>query len=172
MIDPVQLSTFKRWLKTHKDQLKFVVTSVPFVGQVKKPKKDKWCDPAFDTQRADILGHMLKEGIGNTVFLTGDMHTAYQASMTFTNGAETGEIHELMSSPINQITPETALKKKYIPDHTATINGITIHSKINADSYYGDHSNVMVIEVDGDKVHYRIYRTTRDDEGPKGTIRL
>jgi phosphodiesterase/alkaline phosphatase D-like protein len=172
MIDPIQLSTFKRWLKTHKTQLKFVITSVPFVGEVKKPRKNKWCDPAFDVQRADIFGHILKEGIENTIFLTGDMHTTYQASLTFSNGAQRGEIHELMYSPINQITPETPLKKHYIPDHRTTIDGISIHSKIDAGSYYGDHSHVMVIEVDGDKVNYQIYRTTRDDKGPAGTIRL
>jgi alkaline phosphatase D len=172
MIDPVQLSTFKRWLKKHKTQLKFVITSVPFVGQVKKPKKDKWCDPVYDHQRAKILDHMLKEGIENTVFLTGDMHTAYRASMEFSNGSQSGVIHELMSSPINQFTPDTALKTKYIPDHKDSIEGINIHSKIDPDSYYGNHSNVMVVEVAGNEVNYQIHRTTKDESGPSGSIQF
>ncbi|MBT8447591.1 MAG: alkaline phosphatase family protein [Gammaproteobacteria bacterium] len=170
IIDPTQLSTFKRWLKTHKKALKFVITSVPFVSQVKRNHDDKWCAPAYDHQRADILRHMLKEGVTDTVFLTGDMHTSCKAGMTFSDGTLTGTVHELMSSPINQFTPDTSLRQKFIPDHKATIDGIDIHSRIDPESFYGDHSNVMAVEVSGGKVNYQIYRTTKNETGPAGSL--
>lgn len=171
MIDQPQLAALKRWLTQNKNKLKFIVTSVPFVGQVRKPKKDKWCDPTFDAQRGAILNHILANDIKKTVFLTGDMHTAYYANMTIRNDNKQAVIHELMSSPINQITPNTSLKKKYEENFTGKIAGVDVHSKIDKSSFYGSHSNVMAIEVDGDKVNYQIYRTTRSEVGPKGSFK-
>ena len=168
IIDPPQMETFKRWLTQKKHNLKFVVTSVPFIGQVKKPKKDKWCDPVFDTQRGAILNHVLDQDVRKLVFLTGDMHTSYYAKMQIEKGSKSAELHELMSSPINQITPSTSLKKKYDPDFHTTISGVDVHSQIESESFYGNHSNVMVIGVDGGRVSYQIHRTTKTETGPTG----
>jgi len=170
IIDAPQLATLKRWLTQNKNKLKFIITSIPFVGQVRKPKKDKWCDVIFNQQRGAILNHILDNDIKKTVFLTGDMHTAYYANMTLQKNNKIAEIHELMSSPINQITPNTSLKKKYEGDFRSTIAGVDIHSKIDTSSFYGSHSNVMAIEVDGDKVNFQIYRTTKSEDGPSGSF--
>ncbi len=171
IIDPPQLLVLKHWLKQNKNKLKFIITSIPFVGQVRKPKKDKWCDTVFDQQRSVILNHILDNDIKKTVFLTGDMHTAYYANMTIEKNNKTAEIHELMSSPINQITPNTSLKKKYEANFRSTVCGVNIHSRIDESSFYGSHSNVMAIEVDGNKVNYQIYRTTKSEVGPKGSFK-
>ncbi len=161
MIEPAQLTALKGWLTRHADSLKFVVTSVPFVSQVKRPKKDKWCDPAYARQRAEILQHILNREIRKVVFLTGDMHTSYYANMKITDGNRHGHVHELMSSPINQITPDTTISDKYLSPHQDSIGGVDLTSTIEPNTFYGNHSNIMAIEIDGDDVTYRIYRTTR-----------
>ena len=171
MLDPTQMTRLKAWLKRHRSELKFVVSSVPFVGQVLSPEGDKWCDPAFDAQRYEILNHALDNDINRIVFLTGDMHTSYHASMRVRRGARTLTLHELMSSPINQFTPDTALKRKYDPDYDATLGDIELHNTIDPASFYGDHSNIMAVTVDGDEVAYQIHRTSRNRPGPEGRFR-
>ncbi|MCA9472128.1 MAG: alkaline phosphatase D family protein [Nitrospira sp.] len=86
-------------------------------GTSEAAKKDKWCDPVYDHKRATIFAHMLQEGIENAVLLTGDMHTAYRNQTEFTSGSQSGKAHRIMSIPINQLAPDTALETKYISDH-------------------------------------------------------
>ncbi|WP_208300274.1 alkaline phosphatase D family protein [Prosthecobacter fusiformis] len=172
MIDPVQEKALLKWLSAHKDALKFIVTSVPFVTEVKTPEADKWCDPAYDGQRGRILSHILSHGISKVVFLTGDMHSALMATLDFTDAAgSTARIYELMSSPINQITPDLPMEKQFIPSLTRKLkNGFMIHSQIDKSSFFGKNSNLMAIEVPGDgTVQYRIYRTTKSSNIPVKT---
>ena len=163
MIGPGQLRALKRWLLDNRNRLKFVVTSVPFVGEVKSPKADKWCDPAYAGQRESILDHLRTHRIGKLTFLTGDMHTSYHATMTITDPNGPGlVVHELMSSPINQVTPNTSIRRHYRSPFTwRTPSGLSVRSEIDSNSFYGDHSNVMAVEVDGNRVRYRIYRTSK-----------
>ena len=116
MIDDKQFKSLLAWMTQYKNNTKFIVTSVPFVGVVKNPGQDKWCSPAYTAQREKILGHILKNGISNVVFLTGDMHTSYCADMEISdsNGNRV-VIQELMSSPINQFTPDLPLEFYYAP---------------------------------------------------------
>lgn len=170
MIDGTQLSRLKSWMTRHKNKLKFVVTSVPFVGDVKSAGTDKWCSPAYTAQRFTILEHIVKNDIQKVVFLTGDMHASYHANMQISDGTKQSTIHELMASPINQFTPDTSLTDKFVQNRPVTHKGITAKSELTKSSFYGSHSNAMVISVDGDKVHYSIQRTTKSEAGPKGSF--
>lgn len=164
MVDGQQLTSLLRWMKRHSTKMKFIVTSVPFVGQVRRPKEDKWCDVAYAEQRERILRHIVRNGIGKVVFLTGDMHTSYHAEMTIADGDRTARIHEIMSSPINQITPNLDVDDHYEPVHQETTqSGLVLNSQIHERSFYGSHSNVVAIDVDGDSIRYRTYRTTANE---------
>lgn len=174
MIDDKQLKSLLAWMSQHKGSTKFIVTSVPFVGTVKNPEQDKWCDPAFKAQREKILEHILRNGISNLIFLTGDMHTSYCADMEISDAAGNKVIvHELMSSPINQFTPSLPLGFHYESPKTETSNGLQYTSKIRKNTYYGDHSNIMSITVaSGQPIEFSIFRTTVSTTRPavKGKI--
>ena len=173
MIDDKQLKSLLAWMIQYKNNTKFIVTTVPFVGVVKNPGQDKWCSPAYTAQREKILGHILKNGISNVVFLTGDMHTSYCADMEVSdsNGNKV-VIQELMSSPINQFTPNLPLEFHYEPTKTESNGGLQYKSTIRKNSYYGAHSNVMSITVtSGQPIEFGIYRTTKDLFKPATSIR-
>lgn len=174
MIDDKQLKNLLAWLSQHKDNPKFIVTSVPFVSAVKNPEQDKWCDPAFKVQREKILEHILKNGIGNVVFLTGDMHTSYCADMEISdNAGNKAVIHELMSSPINQFTPDLPLEFHYESPKTVDGSGLQYTSAIRKNTFYGAHSNVMSITVTrGQPIEFSIFRTTTESIKPavKGKV--
>ena len=162
MIDEEQMRALLTWLSEHSSSLKFIVTSVPFLGEVKRPKQDKWCDPAFAGQRQAILEHLHANNIDKTVFLTGDMHTSYLAQTTLGQDENAITIYELMSSPINQFTPDEQLEDRYDPKKTfATANGLKVSTTIRKKHFYGDHSNVMAIDVQGSTIKFNIYRTSR-----------
>lgn len=174
MIDDKQLQSLLAWMSQHKNNTKFIVTSVPFVGAVKNPEQDKWCDPAFMVQREKILEHILKKGISDVVFLTGDMHTSYCADMEISDSSGNKTvIHELMSSPINQFTPSLPLEFYYESPKTETSDGLQYKSTIRKNTFYGAHSNVMSITVaSGQPIEFSIFRTTEDSIKPalKGKI--
>lgn len=163
MIDSNQLGELLNWLTTYSSNLKFIVSSVPFVGHVKNSKKDKWCDQVFSAQREIILHYMWENDIRKVVFLTGDMHQSYYANMTISKDNKSIKIHELMSSPINQFTPDVLLEDIYDSPHIEdTERGLRIRSTINSRTFYGNHSNIMAIDVNGDRIRYRIYRTSKE----------
>lgn len=175
MLDETQEADFMRWLVRYRDDMKFVVTSVPFIGVVKSSEGDKWSDNAFQDQRGRILRKIIDAKVSRLVFLTGDMHTSYHATMEVSDGSNAIVLHELMSSPINQFTPNIKASKIYEMDDSRTLtNGIKTRARIMPKSFYGKHSNIMVVDVKDDisgfVVGYRILRTTKSDTGPSGSF--
>ncbi len=161
MISRMQLNCLKNWLGEHASNTKFVVTSVPFVTQRKTELNDKWCSTEFNQQRYEILDYLLGNNIGKTIFLTGDMHASYHATMTVKRAGKTLTIHELMSSPLNQFTPTKRIEDDFISPHDTTLHDLELRSRITLSSFYGNHSNVMCITVKNSRVGYKIYRTTQ-----------
>lgn len=165
MIGPQQMKRFQAWLKKNKEAVKFVVTSVPFVGEVRK-SEDKWCGEDFNGQREVLIEFLVRNGIGKLVFLTGDMHNSYHASMKVrTEKGDELVIHELMSSPINQLG-----KKKidaYVTPKKRVIKntGTTYTSKIDPRTFYGGHSNIVRVHAKGNTVTFQIQRTKRKKVG-------
>ncbi len=149
-----QMAAFKKWLLKFRSELKFVISSVPFVMDVANDD-DKWSAPAFEDQRHEIIDHLMNKQIGRLVFLTGDMHCSYHATMTI-DGAQ--QIHELMSSPINQLQKSEIDQFEQGVVHK-TPGGHQYLGKIN--SFFGDHSNAMMVDVDQGAVAYEIFRTKR-----------
>ena len=137
MIDDDQMSQLLQWMSCYKNDLKFVVTSVPFVAQINDagsertpqwnqdatPQKngatprhqenDKWSAARFKNQRDQIIEHISSQHIRRLIFLTGDMHSCYHASMRIATKSgvligsepkyESVIIHELAGGPANQL---------------------------------------------------------------------
>lgn len=173
MIDENQEADLLRWIGNNPQNLKFIVSSVPFVGEIIREGKDKWCDTVFSNQRERILQRIFDVGANNVVFLTGDMHNSYHATLDIRRDERSLRVHELMSSPINQITPKTKLSDVFHATRDRVLpSGLRIRSEIDPVSFYGDHSNVMLVSVTFEgqtpSVSYQIFRTTKNEIGPAG----
>ena len=123
MIDGPQLKKFTEWLCTHSDKLKFVVSSVAFVAELRAPdqrrgsassgangedpwaddRNDKWCGRPFRAQREAILECIYSNGVDKLVFLVGDMHCTYHATMRLGGPARGLTLHELAGGPAYQL---------------------------------------------------------------------
>lgn len=175
MLDENQETDLLRWIGQSPKKLKFIVSGVPFVGETIREGNDKWCDIAFSSQRERILQCILDVGANNVVFLTGDMHNSYHATLDIKHDERSLRIHELMSSPINQITPKTRLGDVFHATRDRVLpSGLQIHSEIDPMSFYGDHSNIMSVSVSFERqapnIAYQIFRTTKNEIGPAGNF--
>ena len=157
MIDREQMDHFKQWLVgVGPNAYKFVVSSVPFVMDVVR-SEDKWCGASYVRQRNEVIDFIAQNQLHQVVFLTGDMHCSYQAHMNVTSPAGDLVIHELMSSPVNQLGKSKISKFEEDNPHT-TPGGVSYQSRF--DQFYSGHSNVMLVQVD-QTVRYEIYRTKK-----------
>ena len=119
MIGEEQLQRLKRWLREEPHQLKFVVSSVAFLAELRSRRAspvrgngqqvpseeipDKWSDEPYRRQRDEIVEALYEHGNGRVVFLVGDMHCSYQATMRVGEPGRRVTLHELASSPIHQL---------------------------------------------------------------------
>jgi len=157
MISDDQMSKFKQWLRKYHSSVKFVVTPVPFATEVAR-SDDKWNATHFSTQREEIMAFLLKRKISGVIFLTGDMHCSYHAKMEISDGNHTVTVHELMSSPINQLGKTSFSAFEPGRNHTAA-QGFTYVTKLNRRDFYGEHSNSMLIKANNRTISYEIFRT-------------
>jgi hypothetical protein len=157
IIGTQQMERFQAWLLANAGAVKFVVTSVPFVGQG-RTGDDKWNGPSFRAQRDELIDFIAKKGIAKLVFLTGDMHCSYHATMSVAVPGGPSVVHELMSSPINQVANGI---HGFVTDLSGTTQGGTSYQvKLDPAEFYGTHSNVMQVQaaVNG-KIDWKVYRT-------------
>jgi sarcosine oxidase delta subunit len=169
LIHKDQMSALTTWLKKHRRELKFVVTSVPFVAELKPTdtsdgkrdeRQDKWCGPRFRRQRDELIEFLLAEQIEQLVFLAGDMHCCYHARMRIGPPAERITIHELAGGPFYQLqfgSPEDF----YLDYRDATAQGVDFHVWMS--SFHGSASGALSIDVTpgvSPKVAWRIIRSS------------
>jgi phosphodiesterase/alkaline phosphatase D-like protein len=137
-----------------------VVSSGPFVGEVRN-SGDNLSGAAFRQQREQIIDFIAQHNIPNIVFLTGDRHNSYHATMEIET--PTGDhltVHELMSSPINQLS-KRPIYHYYTVLESKTKGGNAYKCEIDEDSYYATHSNVMCVQARGATITFEIYRTKK-----------
>jgi alkaline phosphatase D len=169
MIGGPQLAEFLRWLTLHRDEPKFVITSIPFIAEVRE-RDDKWCGDEYRVQREQIIDHLGHNQIGRLCFMTGDMHCSYHMQMTITPaGGPPVTVHELMSSPINQVTSGShAIIANPLP--ATTVTNVTYQTApLDLAEFYGEHSNVMLLKYarPSRRASWEIYRTKRDLPPPR-----
>lgn len=103
IIGPLQLERFSAWLEEHAEALKFVVSSVPFLAEIKLQAGDKWCGEKFQDQRDQIYRLCYEKQIERLIFLTGDVHCCYHSSVTIGPPRDRVTVHELGSGPFHQL---------------------------------------------------------------------
>lgn len=118
MIGDNQLEELETWLKRHKADLKFVISSVPFLAELEDSRHtesafddpvegsspdDKWCGGAFRGQRDRLLEFLHEEGIGRLVFLVGDMHCGYHCTTRVGSPKDRITLHEIAGGPFHQL---------------------------------------------------------------------
>lgn len=119
MIGEVQLPELEKWLTSNDPKrpygLRFVVSSVPFVAQLRPPghnasgerrddeRADNWSGATWQAERERIIRTIYEHGVERVVFLVGDMHCTYHARMQIGEPRRRLTIHELAGGPINQV---------------------------------------------------------------------
>lgn len=171
IIGQEQLLRLKTWLKENKNAIKFIVSSVPFVAEVRH-SDDKWNADIFKHQREEIIEFIVENKIKNITFLTGDMHNSYYAKMTIKAEEQISTIHELMSSPINQIGKSSIDQYDLTGVAKTSSNGVVYQSSIEKSSFYNDHSNAMLIKVHPDQIEWEIFRAQNNKTDKKGSFTL
>ncbi|GGW75807.1 alkaline phosphatase D family protein [Alteromonas halophila] len=161
LIGERQMSKFKAWLaQGSAQQIHFIVTSVPFVGQVRNGD-DKWCGKSYMKQREEVIDAIVESGITRVCFLTGDMHTSYYATMDIESHDGTSvTLHEVMSSPLNQLG-KSSLSNYRQSFAAVTGNGNKYKVSLDEQHFYDGHSNVVLMNVGQDSLTMNVYRTKK-----------
>lgn len=159
MIGETQMQHFLNWLGAHKDEVKFAVTSVPFVAEPHS-SGDKWNAAPFQSQRTQIMKFLVEREIHGLTFLTGDMHCSYHTQLEISKDHKKVRVHELMSSPINQLQKSPVAS--FRTETGKTVDGISYKSTLKSSEFYAEHSNAMLVRVNGRRVSYEIFRTKKD----------
>ena len=164
VIDRDQMRALLKWLTEHRNALKFVVTSVPFVAEInisaaditydwydpgRNSEQDKWTAPQFKDQREEIIEHIQCDKIEHLVFLTGDMHCCYHATMRIGKGAtryESTVVHELAGGPVNQL--QLGRAADFARHRKARTSAHNIDYEVTLERFHGDVSAVMHVRVD------------------------
>ncbi len=80
--------------------------------------------------------------------------------LTANDGSPSVLLHELMSSPINQLS-KSAFDSYVVNKKRTSTSGFTYLSRIERTEYYGEHSNVMVCTVEHPLIKYQVFRTKK-----------
>lgn len=173
MISTEQQQALFSWLKENRDNPKFILTSTPFVMEYKNPE-DKWNSPHWVRQRDEIIDFLAREKLHNVVFLAGDVHASGHARLTIAgDDGQSFVVDELTSSPVNGSIMRD--RDKFVGARSGvTESGTSYRIELDEESFLGrgsawngiTNSNVMKVEVDGDRVGYSIYRTRHGKEDP------
>jgi len=170
IMDSRQMDEFKNWLRANAAATKFVVTSVPFVAETKQ-NGDKWNALWSKPQRDEVIDFLAADpSIERLVFLTGDMHCSYHATMKIDRSDGTAlVVHELMSSPINQFCNKFHAFLDHVNGNTKA--NVTYEVNLDEAEFYGKHSNVMLIKAStGGLVTWEVYRTKGVVAPPEGAM--
>jgi phosphodiesterase/alkaline phosphatase D-like protein len=185
IIDDAQMNALKQWMGgCARTELKFVVTSVPFVAEINEPasnargdwyeherigranrgkrwrnsEQDKWSASQFRAQREEIIDYIADQDIGHLVFLTGDMHCCYHATMRVEKKQarkdlipkdsakyESTLVHELAGGPVNQLQ---LARVDEFHQRCSKATAAGNHYEVRLEQFHGDVSAVVHISVE------------------------
>lgn len=178
MISEAQEQDLKTWLQTHATKMKFIVTAIPFVGNIDGIigpvisifAEDKWDSSQFEDQRNRIIQFIAENNIHRTTFLTGDLHCSYHAELKVQTNNRTFVIHEIMGSSVKH-----SLHAKKYRDVDAVrrwkINN-SIRCKSSVKDFIGDDSCALIKVIPGfSKIEYKLIALD-DSEVEEGMIQF
>lgn len=147
------------------------------------PAEDQWSAPPFKCQRDEIIEHIAANGIEQVVFLTGDMHCCYHATMRIGRGPtkyESITVHELAGGPVNQLqlAEHDELKRRSTGRTAGKDESRRVDYEVMLERFHGEVSAVMHLKVqykprpqvvtEGDdlvpEVEWNVIRTLTDPE--------
>ncbi|PSW10342.1 alkaline phosphatase [Photobacterium rosenbergii] len=98
IISDAQHRALRQWLSSvPEDSVKFIATSVPFFPDIEDDTSDKW--GGYLAQRDIIIDHIRHRGIRKVVFLSGDVHCSFNATINVGSDEEPLDVHSIVSSP-------------------------------------------------------------------------
>jgi len=156
-----QLQHFLDWLTSHRESVKFVVCSVPFVTEV-TVSDDKWSGAPYRKQREHVMQFLLSNNIDNVIFLTGDMHHSYRASLEITDREQNRKItvHELMSSPLNnRVRNDFDWQYNNGVEFVSADGRMAYITRVLQSDIYTGSPNITLVRATGSSVKYEVYRT-------------
>jgi len=121
-----QFHELTSWLQRYRDNLKFVVTSVPIShiaiqfpflaplpGLSRLAHVDQW--PGFAWGRRRLIKFIKKNDIGRLIFLAGDVHISHY--MEFIPTANGERFHQFTCSPFANYTRKARIQRWFLADH-------------------------------------------------------
>lgn len=159
MIGEAQMEAFKTWLLAHKDQPKFVVTSVPFITIKETDYSEYWSAEAFIQQKEEIIAYLKANQIGRLVFLTGQGNAALHSSLHVKlNLNDNLVLHELMCGPLSQYEAGISNYDDFVWYQHVRHAELDYEYKLESGNGEMD-PNVMSISFTEGMVHYKSYST-------------
>lgn len=158
MISRTQMQNLIEWMKLHKDEIKFIVSSIPFVAEL-RDNEDKWSGKSFIDQREFLLFQIKENNVKRVIFLTGDMHNACHSRLTILTDSGNIDVHEIMASPISQMPVALGKMSEY---HTEKVREnpsfhLRYFVQLDADKFYsGD--NIGLVSVQDETVSFKVMR--------------
>ncbi len=112
-----QLGALKQWLIRDQDRVKVIVSTVPFIPDIKGNNKH-W--GGFQEQRAELLDWIVENHVRKILFISGDIHLSMSAEMVSEEKPDI-KIVSVISSALFWPIPRNPFRKILAPG--------TIHSK-------------------------------------------
>lgn len=172
MVSEKQLDLLLQFLTRERDQVCVILSESPFLHP-RLDTEQSWAADAFTKQRHQILDHIFREKCERVLFLSGDVHASYQATMELGDTSiGTITLQELVSSPINATLMKT--RERFESTLTGqTTSGVPYISRLNEESFLGAkskydtmNSNAMIVTIEKGRVRFETHRTRRKDLFP------
>lgn len=179
MIGSQQMEALKNWMLEHKNEPKFIVTSVPFITIKETDYSEYWSAEAFVAQKEELLLFIKTNNLTKIVFLTGQGNAALHSKLSIkNNNGEPTVLHELMCGPLSQYEAGISNYDDFIwQQHTRTAELDYEYAMVSGNAQ--SDPNVMSVRFSDNQLTYTVYTTRFDveeDEVPpvilSGTIDL
>ena len=164
MISAVQMDALKNWMLDHKDEVKFIVSAVPFITIKETDYSEYWSSEAFIEQKEELLRFVKANNLKKIVFLTGQGNAALHSTLTVdTPQGEAIVLHELMSGPLAQYEVGISNYDDFIWQQQVKSMDLSYQYQLVSGNGQAD-PNVMNIQFNEDELHYTVYSTRYDLE--------
>jgi phosphodiesterase/alkaline phosphatase D-like protein len=166
MVSEEQMTALLNWIANLEasNKVLFIVSPVPvFTQLIAKLQTEKWSGSGYAWQRNRILKMLMLSENKKVVFLSGDIHLASHATISYEANGKTQQLHELISSPIKQISANVL---SHNTTQTVMIDGVSLKYKLekhmglpfeNIHTKHHLRNNVMSISVKRNSLVYKVY---------------
>jgi alkaline phosphatase D len=154
ILDTEQEQAMCAWLVNSSARVKFVVTSVMFYPDSKRPDNDAW--QGFPEQRLRLLETIRTHAIKNVFFVSGDVHGSLTSRLTHSTDPDF-EVHTIVSSPLcnSKLLPYSRASTFILDQPLARTAGGDYRHELTSNVISQD--NFAHLVVDTEQVHVRYH---------------